>query len=215
MTSVASLTRRLGLDTILGSGSWEDNGLNEKIGNVERSGPVKVVVIGNGSYTMIGKYRQMFGSGAMSLDIYTDPELAVYAALGFGKDPASLPHHPHPHVHARSKSIGIIQDRPDAEMLSGSAGNACSEEVGACVKGGVRERSKSGGYVKHGLVGGITMVFVRALKVGMPVWEKGGDLNQLGGEFVFGPGSVLLLYCATREIPDMLLNVQVGMHLCT
>ena len=32
------------------------------------------------------------------------------------------------------------------------------------------------------------MVIVRAFKVGMPVWEKGGDIGQLGGEFVFGPG---------------------------
>jgi len=32
------------------------------------------------------------------------------------------------------------------------------------------------------------MVVVRAFKVGMPVWEKGGDIDQLGGEFVFGPG---------------------------
>ena len=48
--------------------------------------------------------------------------------------------------------------------------------------------NKPGGYVKHSLMGGIAMVVVRAFKVGMPVWEKGGDIDQLGGEFVFGPG---------------------------
>jgi hypothetical protein len=37
-------------------------------------------------------------------------------------------------------------------------------------------------------MGGLAMVVMRAFKVGMPVWEKGGDINQLGGEFVFGPG---------------------------
>ncbi|KAF8348913.1 hypothetical protein F5887DRAFT_831014, partial [Amanita rubescens] len=46
----------------------------------------------------------------------------------------------------------------------------------------------NGGYVKHGTMGGIVMVLVRAIKVGMPLWEKGGDVAQLGGEFVFGPG---------------------------
>ena len=48
-----------------------------------------------------------------------------------------------------------------------------------------------GDYVIHGLIGGIAMVVRNALRVGMPVWEKGGDAAQLGGEFVFGPGSVL------------------------
>ncbi|EIM90694.1 uncharacterized protein STEHIDRAFT_48803 [Stereum hirsutum FP-91666 SS1] len=42
-------------------------------------------------------------------------------------------------------------------------------------------------YVKHKSVGAFAMVVRRALKVGMPVWEKGGDAAQLGGEFVFGP----------------------------
>ena len=45
-----------------------------------------------------------------------------------------------------------------------------------------------GRYVRHGLVGGIAMVVRNALRVGMPVWEKGGDHAQLGGEFVLGPG---------------------------
>lgn len=48
--------------------------------------------------------------------------------------------------------------------------------------------SERGQYIKHGLVGGITMVVGNAVKVGMPVWEDGGDIAQLGGEFVLGPG---------------------------
>ena len=48
--------------------------------------------------------------------------------------------------------------------------------------------SQKGGYVRHGTVGGITMVVLNAIKVKMPVWEKGGDIEQLGGEFVLGPG---------------------------
>ncbi|KAF9453491.1 hypothetical protein P691DRAFT_658395, partial [Macrolepiota fuliginosa MF-IS2] len=155
MSSVASLTRSIP-DLIVGRSSRGDvldpekEATNEKAvteGVELEPSSVKVVVISNGSYTMIGKYKQIFGAGA--LEVYTDPSLAVYAALGMGKDPTRG---------GRSKSAGA------------GAG--------------------SGGYVKHGLMGGIAMVFVRALKVGMPVWEKGGDLNQLGGEFVFGPGLV-------------------------
>lgn len=45
-----------------------------------------------------------------------------------------------------------------------------------------------GAYVRHGIISGIAMVVRNALRVGMPVWEKGGDTAQLGGEFVLGPG---------------------------
>jgi hypothetical protein len=48
--------------------------------------------------------------------------------------------------------------------------------------------SKRGKYVKHGVMSGIARVVMNALKVGMPVWEKGGEVSQLGGEFVLGPG---------------------------
>ena len=48
--------------------------------------------------------------------------------------------------------------------------------------------SQKGGYVRRGTVGGIAMVVLNAIKVKMPVWERGGDVEQLGGEFVLGPG---------------------------
>ena len=32
------------------------------------------------------------------------------------------------------------------------------------------------------------MVWKNALRVGMPLWARGGDAAQLGGEFVLGPG---------------------------
>ncbi|KIK80947.1 hypothetical protein PAXRUDRAFT_833211 [Paxillus rubicundulus Ve08.2h10] len=51
-----------------------------------------------------------------------------------------------------------------------------------------KSQRKRGGYVRHGHMGGIAMVFKNALRVGMPVWEKGGDPAQLGGEFILGPG---------------------------
>ncbi|KAF8492637.1 hypothetical protein F5888DRAFT_1618873 [Russula emetica] len=46
----------------------------------------------------------------------------------------------------------------------------------------------AGSYVRHGAVSGLAMVVAHALRVGMPVWERGGDASQLGGEFVLGPG---------------------------
>ncbi|PFH53135.1 hypothetical protein AMATHDRAFT_138118, partial [Amanita thiersii Skay4041] len=98
----------------------------------------KFVVISNGSHAMISKYRQIF---QMPFEMYTDPSLAVYTALGMDKQ-------------QRERTLA----------------------------------NRRGGYVKHGLMGGIVMVVVRAIKVGMPVWEKGGDVAQLGGEFVLGPG---------------------------
>lgn len=51
-------------------------------------------------------------------------------------------------------------------------------------------REKVDSYVRRGALGGIAMVVFRALKVGMPMWEKGGESTQLGGEFVLGPGMI-------------------------
>lgn len=48
--------------------------------------------------------------------------------------------------------------------------------------------SEKGMYVQHGAVSGIAMVVGNAVKARVPVWEPGGDTEQLGGEFVFGPG---------------------------
>ena len=49
-------------------------------------------------------------------------------------------------------------------------------------------KPKKTSYVNHGRISGIAMVFMNAIKFGMPMWEKGGDLSQLGGEFILGPG---------------------------
>ncbi|KAG6333777.1 hypothetical protein ID866_5312 [Astraeus odoratus] len=51
-----------------------------------------------------------------------------------------------------------------------------------------KSQIKRGGYIRHGNVSGLAMVVANAVRVGMPIWEKGGDPAQLGGEFVFGPG---------------------------
>ncbi|ESK95314.1 hypothetical protein Moror_3941 [Moniliophthora roreri MCA 2997] len=95
----------------------------------------QLVIISNGSHTLISKYRQMF-SMPTKVKVLTDPSLRVYEALGM-------------HL--------------DAEGAAPGTG-------------------------KRGLFGGIATVVMRALKVGMPAGEKGGEPKQLGGEFVFSKG---------------------------
>ncbi|KAF7306085.1 Peptidase A1 domain-containing protein [Mycena chlorophos] len=50
------------------------------------------------------------------------------------------------------------------------------------------EKGPKGDYIRHGTASGIGMVVANAVKVGMPVWKQGGEISQLGGEFVLGPG---------------------------
>ncbi|KAJ3778061.1 hypothetical protein FB446DRAFT_632631, partial [Lentinula raphanica] len=55
--------------------------------------------------------------------------------------------------------------------------------------------SPSRSYIKHAsAVGGIATVVMRAIKVGMPVWEKGGVIKQLGGELVNSNVNVACMY---------------------
>jgi hypothetical protein len=49
-------------------------------------------------------------------------------------------------------------------------------------------KPKKQSYVNHGRISGIAMVLMNAIKFGVPMWDKGGDLSQLGGEFILGPG---------------------------
>jgi len=62
------------------------------------------------------------------------------------------------------------------------------------VSSGARKAHRVGSYVRHGAVSGLAMVVAHALRVGMPVWERGGDASQLGGEFVLGPGYAHLAF---------------------
>lgn len=118
---------------------------------------MELVIISNGSHTLITKYRQIFGS---PFAMYADPSCGVYEALGM-------------------KTVG------EACVTKGLHNHA--DEARKCGK--EKERRGDGtDYVKRGVLGGIAMVVMRALKVGMPVWEKGGEIGQLGGEFVLGPG---------------------------
>jgi len=123
----------------------------------KNDGAAQLVIIGNGAYTLISKYKQIFG---MEFNVYTDPTLAIYSALGMGM-------------------MGTTRMR-DEKILRTELGKEKESEDS--------KKAKEGSYVKHGLMTGIALVVMRALKVGMPVWEKGGDIGQLGGEFVLGPG---------------------------
>ncbi|KAL0571600.1 hypothetical protein V5O48_010364 [Marasmius crinis-equi] len=50
------------------------------------------------------------------------------------------------------------------------------------------EKGPRQNYVRHGTMRGIGMVVSNAVKSGMPIWKNGGEITQLGGEFVLGPG---------------------------
>ena len=138
----------------------------------ESGSAAKLVVISNGSHGMISKYKQIF---RMPFEMYTDPTLAVYNTLGMARGREG------DHPTCSSATCGVSpQESAGSEKQKKKGGKICN-----------------GGYVKHGTMGGIVMVLVRAIKVGMPLWEKGGDVAQLGGEFVFGPGYVVFCYSRT------------------
>ncbi|KAF8623662.1 hypothetical protein AX17_007360 [Amanita inopinata Kibby_2008] len=155
MASVRSFVQPGVLGSVVVPGS-------EEVGNL----PTKLVVVSNGSHSMIQKYKQIF---EMPFDMYTDPSLAVYMTLGMGRggDKQHYSMCPPRIEKMPSEPIGIRSERQDKRR---------------------EEAELNSGYVKHGTMGGIMMVLARALKVGMPVWENGGNVAQLGGEFVFGPG---------------------------
>jgi hypothetical protein len=52
-----------------------------------------------------------------------------------------------------------------------------------------------GEYIRHGTVFGLGIVMAKAVKVNMPVWRGTGSIEQLGGEFILGPGYVSIFVC--------------------
>ncbi|QRV74974.1 AhpC/TSA antioxidant enzyme [Ceratobasidium sp. AG-Ba] len=102
---------------------------------VKKAG-VKLVIIGNGSPSMIKGYREDIFQ--CPYEMYTDPSRQLYKVLG---------------MHLRTNDGG-------------------SEE-------------EKGSYVRHGTFTGTLMVLKNALK--MPL-ANAGDIKQLGGEFILGPG---------------------------
>ena len=151
---------------------------------------ISVVVISNGGHGMITKYRQMLN---LPFRVYTDPTLALYKALGMGKmdkdcqSEVTDNQHQHPGqpVQTNYHSDSATPVMPKKKKLNYSLRRKTGADTSMS---SLSEKDQGGGYAKHGLMSGFAMVVVRAIKVGMPVWEKGGDPGQLGGEFVFGPG---------------------------
>lgn len=132
---------------------------------------VSLVVISTGAHTVIRKYRKIFG---LPFLVYTDPDLRIYKALGMGKGAGvRAGGHVHHHLDRMTSPEKMLGDDPAGGVI-----DAVPEKGTA----------KRGSYVKHGLLSGIAMVIVRSIKFGIPPWEDGGDIAQLGGEFVFGPG---------------------------
>ena len=154
-------------------------------GKREADGPkIGFVVISNGAYGMISKYRQIFN---LPFRVYTDPSLALYKALGMGKAEKE---------HSCSLDHQYLSDSPTPLMPRKKKMSYSLRRKGLTTSASSlsdREKEYVGGYVRHGTMSGLAMVFVRAIKVGMPVWENSGDTRQLGGEFVLGPGYVVFL----------------------
>ncbi|KAG6909854.1 hypothetical protein DXG01_014882 [Tephrocybe rancida] len=123
---------------------------------------VGIVLIGNGSPGLIDKYKSMFG---LNCEMYVDPTMAIYETLGMGRvgDPSA----PDPSCDPVERSC---TPHPPTEKETP----------------GDKKNGKS--YVRHGTVSSLAHVAVRALRARLPVWEHGGDIQQLGGEFVLGPG---------------------------
>jgi len=48
--------------------------------------------------------------------------------------------------------------------------------------------SERGHYVTYGTLGSIRRTLTDVITRKLPVFERGGDITQLGGEFIFGPG---------------------------
>lgn len=139
-------------------------------GAPEQSNLVRLVVISSGAHALIRKYRKIFG---LPFLVYTDPDLGIYKALGMGKGTFRAGH--------------VHPDRvlpPDMTSLE----KLLSDPAGRAIDIPRKGTAKRGSYVKHSLLGGIAMVIVRSIKFGIPPWADGGDIVQLGGEFVFGPG---------------------------
>ncbi|KZP07824.1 hypothetical protein FIBSPDRAFT_762321, partial [Athelia psychrophila] len=91
--------------------------------------------------------------------------------------------------HKMIKSYNRIFASPFPLYVDPSPGNDLYHAMGMTLRtlDGGKEEEK-GAYVKHGAVGGIAMVVGHAAKARVPVWNPGGDITQLGGEFVLGPG---------------------------
>ncbi|KAF5341714.1 hypothetical protein D9611_001929 [Ephemerocybe angulata] len=135
---------------------------------------VQLVMISCGKAALVDKYKDMF---KLPFRMFTDPDMRVYEALGMGKMGDGG---------ADDGGGGGVGGAANMGHTHGDGERPFAQDDNLELNG--ENKGRDGGYVKHGLMGGIAMVVLRALKVGMPVWANGGDIAQLGGEFVLGPG---------------------------
>ena len=124
-----------------------------------REAEIDVVIVGNGSHAMIKSYRSEFHRRTRIMCVCS------------GADGRGVPD-------IFRTPIPIYTD-PTLRLYAALGMTRRTSDAGP-------DEAK-GEYVRHGPIGGLAMVVRNALRVGMPVWEKGGDSLQLGGEFVLGP----------------------------
>ncbi|KAJ7240776.1 hypothetical protein C8J57DRAFT_1245211 [Mycena rebaudengoi] len=134
--------------------------------------------------------------GFASIRMYVDPRPAegVYAALGMGwvggvpaEDGAPL------HTGSSGSSTPSDGTSPVAE-LNTKAGDDSSPSPPSSPALSASTHAYSpvpdplaapASYITHSSLSGVGAVLLRALRSGMPVWARGGDIRLLGGEFVF------------------------------
>ncbi|KAH6913138.1 AhpC/TSA antioxidant enzyme-domain-containing protein [Coprinopsis sp. MPI-PUGE-AT-0042] len=147
---------------------------------------VQLVLIGCGKPGLVEKYREIF---ELPFRMFTDPDGKLYECLGMGNG----------RVSGKKRSDGRT-GAPECSSpgsWEGPGPMARVEPVQPQSK--AKEKSQKG--TKLGLMKGLAVVMLRALKVGMPVWENGGDMSQLGGEFILGPG-LTCTYAHRMQTPD-------------
>jgi hypothetical protein len=133
-----------------------------------RSG-VRLIVIGCGSYGLIRSYRRA----------YLNCPKTHYLRLTVVLTPTEIFRLPYE----------LYVDASPGQALYRALGMGHARSSAHKARHAT-EGSTTGSYVRHGAMSGLAMVVAHALRVGMPVWERGGDAAQLGGEFVLGPGYV-------------------------
>nr|GAT60369.1 predicted protein [Mycena chlorophos] len=149
-----------------------------------------LLIIAPGSHTLAARYLQSFkfpqSSTIASVRIYVDPTPAdgVYAALGMGWDGA-------PSSATEDASTCCAHETPENSVGHGSVSYVDPE-------------ASPSSYITHGLFAGIGSVLLRAVRSGLPVWAKGGDIKLLGGEFVMeysANGSLRCTYAHRMQTP--------------
>ena len=154
-----------------------------------RRAGINLVIIGNGSHNMIKSYRRQSLFFSFFLAIIYSPHRGITEIF--------------------RTSLSVYTD-PTNRLYATLGMTFRTLNPGP--------NSQRGSYVRYGLLRGVAMVMVNAVKVRMPLLEHGGNVSQLGGEFVLGPGYVFFFWVVhylVWYLPTLETNSQFGMFIRT